>query len=53
MRCAQWVRVEGGFFCSSCFATDPLLAGIRNEPEFQRLSDDARRRHDEFKARFF
>ncbi|HUA97465.1 MAG TPA: protein kinase [Terracidiphilus sp.] len=45
--------VEGGFFCSSCFATDPLLAGIRADPEFQRLSNDARSRHDEFKAQFF
>jgi len=45
--------VEGGFFCSVCFATDPLLAGIRNEAEFQRLSNDAQRRHDEFKAQFF
>jgi serine/threonine protein kinase/tetratricopeptide (TPR) repeat protein len=45
--------VEGGFFCSSCFANDPLLAGIREEAEFQRLSDDAQRRHAEFKAQFF
>lgn len=45
--------VEGGFFCSSCFATDPLLAGIRGDPEFQHLSNDARQRHDQFKSAFF
>ncbi len=45
--------VEGGFFCSYCLSTDPLLAGIRSDPEFQRLSDDARRRHDDFESQFF
>jgi TolB-like protein/tetratricopeptide (TPR) repeat protein len=45
--------VEGGFFCDSCFETDPLLANLRSEPGFQRLSDDARRRHQQFKSRFF
>ena len=45
--------VEGGFFCSTCFANDPLLAAIRSDPEFQRLSNDARQRHDQFKAAFF
>jgi eukaryotic-like serine/threonine-protein kinase len=45
--------VEGGFFCSYCFSTDPLLSGIRSDPEFQRLSDDARQRHDEFESQFF
>jgi serine/threonine protein kinase/Flp pilus assembly protein TadD len=45
--------VEGGFFCYSCFEADPLLADIRTEPEFHRLSEDARQRHDQFKSRFF
>ena len=45
--------VEGGFFCDTCFADDPLLADIRSDPEFQRLSTDARRRHDQFKAQLF
>ncbi len=45
--------VEGGFFCSSCFATDPLLAGIRSEPEFQRLSNDAQQRRNQFRSAFF
>jgi len=45
--------VEGGFFCDACFEADPLLAGVRNEGEFQRLEEEARQRHEEFKARFF
>lgn len=45
--------IEGGFFCDACFQTDPLLASIREEPDFQRLVEEARRRHEEFKARFF
>jgi tetratricopeptide (TPR) repeat protein len=45
--------IEGGFFCYSCFDTDPLLSGLRSEPEFQRLKDVARHRRDEFKSRFF
>jgi len=45
--------IEGGFFCYTCFMTDPLLASIRGEPEFHRLTEEARQRHDAFKARFF
>jgi tetratricopeptide (TPR) repeat protein len=45
--------IDGGFFCYSCFVTDPLLASIRNEPEFQRLSEEARQRQEEFKSQFF
>jgi serine/threonine protein kinase/tetratricopeptide (TPR) repeat protein len=45
--------IEGGFFCYPCFVTDPLLANIRNESEFQRLMEEARLRHEQFKSRFF
>jgi len=45
--------IEGGFFCYPYFASDPLLANIRGEPEFQRLVGGARQRHERFKARFF
>ena len=45
--------IEGGFFCYPCFVSDPLLASIRNEPEFQRWAAEARQRHEQFKARFF
>jgi len=45
--------IEGGFFCYPCFASDPLLASIRNEPEFQRWTSEARQRREQFKTRFF
>lgn len=45
--------IDGGFFCYACFVSDPLLAGIRGEPEFQRLIEQARQRQDQFKAQFF
>jgi serine/threonine protein kinase/TolB-like protein/tetratricopeptide (TPR) repeat protein len=45
--------IEGGFFCYPCFVTDPLLANIRNEPESERLMEEARLRHEQFKSRFF
>ena len=45
--------VEGGFFCYPCFVSDPLLASIRSDPEFTRLTAQARARHEQFKTRFF
>jgi tetratricopeptide (TPR) repeat protein len=45
--------VEGGFFCYPCFLSDPLLESIRSAPEFQRLTGEARQRHEQFKAKFF
>jgi hypothetical protein len=45
--------VEGGFFCYPCFVSDPLLAPIRSDSEFQRLTAEARQRHEQFRARFF
>jgi TolB-like protein len=45
--------VEDGFFPSPYFATDPLLDPIRKEPEFAGLLDRARRRHEDFKTKFF
>lgn len=45
--------IEGGFFCSPCFTSDPLLAGVRADPEFQRLLKEASQRHDEFRSKFF
>jgi serine/threonine protein kinase/tetratricopeptide (TPR) repeat protein len=45
--------IGGGFFCYPYFVRDPLLQNLRNEPEFQILMNQARQRHEEFKARFF
>jgi len=45
--------IGGGFFCYPYFMRDPLLANLRNEPEFETLMSQARERHEQFKARFF
>jgi len=45
--------IEGGFFCYPYFLTDPLLASLRDQPEFTAILEQARQRHDQFKARFF
>jgi DNA-binding winged helix-turn-helix (wHTH) protein/TolB-like protein len=45
--------IDGGFFCSPYFTTDPLLNGLRNEPEFNALLNVARQRHEAFKSKFF
>jgi DNA-binding winged helix-turn-helix (wHTH) protein/TolB-like protein len=45
--------VESGFFSYPYLASDPLLNGLRNEPEFERILEAARQRHQAFKKRFF
>jgi DNA-binding winged helix-turn-helix (wHTH) protein/TolB-like protein len=45
--------VESGFFSYPYLASDPLLNGLRNEPEFERILEAARQRHQAFRARFF
>ena len=45
--------IEGGFFCYPYFANDPLLNNLRGEAEYSQVLELARRRHDEFKRRFF
>ena len=45
--------IQGGFFCYPYFLRDPLLDNIRREPGFEPQMQEARRRHEEFKARFF
>jgi DNA-binding winged helix-turn-helix (wHTH) protein/TolB-like protein len=45
--------IENGFFCYPYFTTDPLLNGLRNEPELTALLDMARQRHEAFKNSFF
>jgi len=45
--------IAGGFFCYPYFMRDPLLQTIRSEPEFKALMEEARQRHERFKAEFF
>ncbi len=45
--------IGGGFFCYPYFERDPLLQNLRDEPEFQSIIDQARQRHEQFKAAFF
>jgi serine/threonine protein kinase len=45
--------IEGGFFCYPYFNRDPLLDSLRDQPVFQQRMQEARLRHEEFKAKFF
>jgi len=45
--------VENGFFSYPYFVSDPLLADLRNNPEFQQLMQVAKQRHEAFKSAFF
>ena len=45
--------VESGFFSYPYLASDPLLNGLRDDPEFERILEAARQRHQAFKTRFF
>ncbi len=45
--------VESGFFCYPYLSADPLLNGLRDDPEFGRILEAARQRHQAFKTRFF
>ncbi len=45
--------IEGGFFCHPYFTDDPLLESLRTEKEFAAVLELARRRHEEFKRKFF
>jgi DNA-binding winged helix-turn-helix (wHTH) protein/TolB-like protein len=45
--------IENGFFPYPYFAADPLIDFLRNEGEFSKLMDVARKRHEAFKREFF
>lgn len=45
--------IESGFFSYPYFVRDPLLNTFRSLPEFARLMDAARQRHEAFKKKFF
>jgi serine/threonine-protein kinase len=44
--------IGGGFFCYPYFVRDPLLQNIRGEAEFETLMNQAKQRHEQFKATF-
>jgi tetratricopeptide (TPR) repeat protein len=44
--------IQGGFFCYPYLASDPLIAGIRQEPGFGDLMEQARSRSRAFQIRF-
>jgi serine/threonine protein kinase/tetratricopeptide (TPR) repeat protein len=45
--------IGGGFFPYPYFSRDPLLQNIRGEAEFETLMNQARQRHEQFKATLF
>lgn len=45
--------IETGFFCYDYVKSDPLLDIVRAEPEYNRLLEIARDRHERFKRAFF
>jgi len=45
--------IRGGFFCYPYFVRDPLLDNIRRQPGFDSAMQDAQRRYEEFRRRFF
>jgi tetratricopeptide (TPR) repeat protein len=45
--------IDKGFFAYPYFASDPLLSGLRSEPEFGRLLRVSEARHQSFKKAFF
>lgn len=45
--------IEAGFFSYPYFVRDPLLNNLRSLPEFPRLMNVARERHEAFKKEFF
>jgi serine/threonine-protein kinase len=45
--------IEGGFFPYPYFERDPLLRSLHGQADFEALMQQARERHEKFKARFF
>lgn len=44
--------VKQGFFCAACFANDPVLEPLRDDPRYAATLAAAQRRHLQFGARF-
>jgi DNA-binding winged helix-turn-helix (wHTH) protein/TolB-like protein/Flp pilus assembly protein TadD len=47
------MSVESGFFCAPYLSQDPLLKDLHGKPEFDRIVNMARQRHEAFKRSFF
>ena len=45
--------IDNGFFPYPYFKSDPLLDGVRSEPQFEELIADARERYEAFQKAFF
>ena len=45
--------IDSGFFCYPYFVRDPLLDSLRDQPGLGERMAEARRRHEDFKAKFF
>jgi hypothetical protein len=45
--------VDGGFFNYPSMLTDSFLDSVREDPEFQRILEMAKAKHEAFKKRFF
>jgi tetratricopeptide (TPR) repeat protein len=52
LRCLQ-KAVDGGFFNYPLMSTDFYLDSVRDDPEFQKILEDAHRKHHAFNKRFF
>jgi DNA-binding winged helix-turn-helix (wHTH) protein/TolB-like protein len=47
------MSVEGGFFPYPYVVSDSLLEGLREQPQYAAVLERARRRHEEFRQKFF
>ncbi len=45
--------IDGGFFCVPYFTNDPLLESLHGEKQFATILAMARKRHEEFRRKFF
>lgn len=53
--CIKWLQraVDGGYFNYPSMLTDPSLDSMEDDPEFQKVLEEAKEKHLAFKKRFF
>jgi tetratricopeptide (TPR) repeat protein len=44
--------IDGGFYCYPYFQSDPLIGGLRGDAPFAELMEEARRKYEQFRAKF-